>query len=126
MNYMPDGVVSARLKDLKTGQIYDLTTRPGSRCHFVDKLPCGVYEIGMRIDWKHMDINGYPTLDVDFFKPGQTKPIQKMKNQRMHHTHRTPNATGEWVYQFNFDTLYMELLLTLTRQNTVSLDCILS
>jgi len=126
MSYMPDGVLSATLKDLKTGQIYTLITRPSKYCHFSDKILCGVYEIGMRIDWKAIDVNDYPTLDIDFFKPGQTKPIQEMRNQKMHHTHRTPNEIGEWVYQFNFDTLNMELLLTLTRENTLSIDCILA
>jgi hypothetical protein len=77
------------------------------------------HEIGLRIDWGKPDGNGDPTLDADFFNPGETKPLQQPLFKSVHHTRKTQES-GLWIYDFAFDDLHLRLLIEFTRQQNIS------
>jgi hypothetical protein len=123
MARIPDGVVSATLEDVSTGQVLQLSTKEGSGCHFVDRFHYGDYKIGLRFDWTDLDVNGDPTLDADFFRPGESKPIQHMKRKATHHTQKTVDPlTRQCMYNFKFEKLDLKLLLTVTKRNQFTIN----
>ncbi len=125
MAQIPDEVVSATLINLATRQEQKLSLRADSGCHFADRFSYGDYEIGFRFDWGDLDVNGNPTLDADFFKPGQTKPIREMRNHPSHHTEKVFDpSVPEWTYNFEFQNLKLSCVLRVTRQRGGTIDCL--
>lgn len=120
MGSIPEGVVSAALVDTVAGTEELLITRTGSGCHFADRIPHGKYEIGLRFDWTDLDKNGDPTLDADFYHPGDSKPIRSLKAHRAHHTRKGQCGAEAWVYPFEFEGLQLELVLRVTREFTAT------
>src|SRR5206468_8512277 len=113
---IPKNIVAARLVSVASNKELALTTRSESCCHFVERFLHGKYEIGLRIDWSDMDQSRDPTLDADFFTPGNTKALREPQFTYVHHTRKTWNAdTGLLVYDFNFADLNLQLRLELTR-----------
>ena len=118
---IPETIIAARLINAASGKELALKTRSGSCCHFVERFSHGKYEIGLRIDWSDMDRSGDPTLDADFFTPGDTKPLREPQFKQVHHTRKAWDVAVElWVYDFDFDDLSLRLLLELTRQRTIT------
>lgn len=126
MKSIPDNIKSARLINSATGKEITLSTKPGSCCHFAGRIPYAKHEIGLRIDWSDMDASGDPTLDADFFNPGDTKPLKEPQFSKAHHTNKTLK-NGIWTYEFSFDGLRLKLLLELTREQSIKgCSCIAS
>jgi hypothetical protein len=126
---IPPGIVSATLEDLATGKSYQLTTKPQSdkqqsNCHFAaPRVPRGEYEIGFRIDWSDLDASNSPTLDADFYRPGESRPIKECRGIPCHHTSRTHDpASGEWTYRFENESQELNLLLRLTCEVRGTID----
>lgn len=96
---IPSSVSNARLLDTLSGGTIRLSTRPGSACHFAERFRHGDFEVGLRIDWSAIDVNGDPTLDADFFRPGETTPPKRPRfkersplDESAVHTHQGPPA----------------------------------
>jgi hypothetical protein len=118
---IPKNIVAARLLNVASNTEFSLTTKAESCCHFVDRFLHGKYEIGLRIDWSDMARSGDPTLDADFFTPGGRKPLREPQFKHVHHTLKTRNPdTGLLVYDFNFAGLSLQLVLELTREQSIS------
>ncbi len=114
-------IVAARLVNVASNKELSLTTKAESCCHFVDRFLHGKYEVGLRIDWSDMDRSGDPTLDADFFTPGSRNALREPQFKHVHHTRKTRNPdTGLLVYDFNLADLSLQLLLDLTREQTIS------
>lgn len=125
MGRIPIEVVSARLVDRSTGTSEQLKTRQNSGCHFVDRISHGEYEVGFRIDWTDLDVNGDPTLDADLFLPGDTKAIRSFKEMTAHHTRKSQDGTSEWAYRFEHEDLKLEFDLVVTRELKMTIDGII-
>ena len=119
MKRTPDSIKVARLINSATDKEIALSTKQDSCCHFADRIPCASYEVGLRIDWSDMDGSGDPTLDADFFHPGDTKPLRQPQFRKVHHTHKTLED-GLWTYDFSFGGLRLKLLLNLTHQRSIT------
>ena len=117
----PPHIEKAVAIDLVTGTQYLLTTKREKYCHFFDRFNCKNYDIGLRLDWRHSDLNGDPTLDADFFPPGSNKPIKAMKKHRAHQTKKStePNS-GKLSYEFEFQDLKLCLIIQTTNIREIS------
>jgi hypothetical protein len=123
MAQIPKGVVSATLRDLATGKEQQLTTRANSACHFVDRFHFGGYDIQLRIDWTDLNAEGDPTLDADFYHPGETKAIGRLTKHPAHHTRKAFDPREDtWIYDFEYNGLAMKLVLRVTREITSTID----
>jgi hypothetical protein len=121
MAAIPSGIVSAVLEDRLSGESFRLSTREGSGCHFTEKLSHGGFDIAFRVDWTDSDESGDPCLDADFFEPGGTNPVRRMKERPAHHTRKARNdSNGEWAYEFEHEGLHLRFVLRLTRQSTIT------
>jgi hypothetical protein len=118
MSGIPDSVSAVRLICLESGRSLPVTTKPGSCCHFAERLQHGAHEIGLRIDWSDPDGSGDPTLDADFFTPGATKRLREPRFNSVHHTSKAL-VEGQWVYDFAFDPLRLRLLFEVTHQRHI-------
>ncbi len=81
---------------------HTLRTKPNSNCHFFDKFKVGNDTIQLRLDWNDLDVNGFPTLDADFYTPDTGKKRKlKGKRKESHHTNAIGNEgrTYEWVFE---------------------------
>jgi hypothetical protein len=126
MAQIPPGVVSATLCNLRTGEEQLLTIRANSACHFVDRFPFGPYEIQLRVDWTDLDARNDPMLDADFYPPGQSEPIKRMRRHPAHHTPKALDPrTKVWLYDFRFEELEMQLVFRVTRKLTYTFDGII-
>lgn len=105
---IPPHIVSAIAIDRKTGKQEPLTTRPGSYCHFFEKFPADGFNIQLRLDWKDVGESGDPTLDADFFHPGDDKPIEKMRGIAAHHTRKDLNH-GRFQYKFEYGSVRLQI-----------------
>ncbi len=118
---IPLHITKAVAIDRKTGAEYILGTKVRSYCHFFDRVPYEGYEIGLRLDWKQIDLNGDPTLDADFFPPGSSKPDKAMKASPAHNISKSVNSSsGEIAYEFQYQSLHLNLIVQTTNARTIS------
>ena len=95
-------IESAKVIFLDSNEEHTLCTKPNSNCHFFDKFQVGSDTIQLRLDWNDLDINGFPTLDADFYS-FDTEKKRKLKGKRResHHTKAIENEgrTYEWIFE---------------------------
>ena len=95
-------IESAKVIFLGSSEEQVLCTKPNSNCHFFEKFQAGNNTIQLRLDWNDLDINGFPTLDADFYSLDTEKKRKlKGKRQESHHTKAIENEgrTYEWIFE---------------------------
>lgn len=99
---LENNISSATVIFNDTGEIYNLSTKPNSSCHFFNRFTVGNDDIQLRLDWSELDQNGQPTLDADFInkKKGKHRSITG-KRKSAHHTTALPGQGRcyEWTFE---------------------------
>lgn len=104
-NFAILGIHSARVKNLKNGDIQELTSKlvsghPGKNL-FLKDLQFGDFCISFRFDYSDKNKNGDPTLDADIKLNGIKF---KQENETWHHTERK-KLGNLWLYHFQFQEI---------------------
>lgn len=121
MKNIPEHITKTVAIDLVSGNEQILKTKINSYCHFFDRFSCGEYEIGLRLDWKDSSEDKDPMLDADFFEPGSTKPIKKLRKITPHHTEKKEDLpSGKRMYNFEYDSVKLKLIIQTTSQQHIT------
>jgi len=121
-------IASAKVIFLNAKQEQVLYTKPNSNCHFFDEFQAGTDIVKLRLDWDDLDVNGFPTLDADFFSESTGKKRKlKGKRRKAHHTNTIANEGR--TYEWEFDECKLKFVvvlvfsLSVTEKITVSDSC---
>ena len=105
-------IVRAVVTDLDTGQVSQLTAKPGSVCHFLERFEIGGYLVQLRLDWGDLDGHGHPRLDADFLNPATREHDRSMERHPAHHT--TSSSADARTYQWLFADAALRFTVAVT------------